>query len=70
LRAAGDTAWPLAARLVLAWGLFVPGAWISVRWLGGTEVTAMGWLIAYLGLLAAILWVRFRSGAWRRIVLV
>ena len=70
LRAAGDTAWPLAARLVLAWGLFVPGAWISVRWLGGTEVTAMGWLIAYLGLLAAVLWLRFRSGAWRRIVLV
>lgn len=70
LRGAGDTTWPLVARLVLAWGVFVPGAWVSVRWMGGSDVAAMGWLIAYLGLLAAALAFRFRSGAWRRIVLV
>ena len=34
LRAAGDTAFTLWARLVIAWGLFVPGAWVSVRVLG------------------------------------
>jgi MATE family multidrug resistance protein len=70
LRAAGDTAWPLLARLALAWGLFVPGAWLSVHALGGGDVAAMAWLSAYLGGLAAALAWRFRSGAWRAIVLV
>jgi multidrug resistance protein, MATE family len=70
LRGARDTTWPLLARLVLAWGVFVPGSWITVRWYGGDDVSAMLWLILYLGLLAALLAWRFRSGAWRRIVLV
>lgn len=66
LRAAGDTAFPLWARLVLAWVVFVPGAWLTVQHFGGGEVEAMLWLVAYLGLLAAVLFLRFRSGAWRR----
>ena len=31
LRAAGDTAWPLWARVVVAWAVFVPGSWLTVR---------------------------------------
>ena len=69
LRAAGDTTWPLVARLVLAWGLFFPGSYLTVRRLGGGDVQAMLWIVAYLGLLALALWLRFRSGRWRNIAL-
>jgi MATE family multidrug resistance protein len=70
LRAAGDTAFPMWARIVIAWGLFTPGAWITVRWLGAGERGVVLWIVAYLGLLALVLWWRFRSGAWRHIELV
>ena len=70
LRAAGDTAFTLWARVAIAWLVFAPGSWISVRVLGGGDLAAVAWLVAYLGLLALVLWARFRSGAWRRIVLV
>ena len=71
LRAAGDTAFTLWARLAIAWGLFVPGAWVSVRVLGyGSDLVAVGWLVVYLAALALVLWFRFRGGAWRRLTLV
>jgi multidrug resistance protein, MATE family len=70
LRAAGDTSFPMWARAALAWGFFLPGSWIGVRRFGGDETTAMAFLLAYLGLLSVILFLRFRSGAWRRIELV
>jgi len=69
LRAAGDTAWPLWARLALAWGLFFPGSYLTSRYFHGTDVHAMLWIVAYMGLLALALWMRFRSGRWRKIVL-
>jgi MATE family multidrug resistance protein len=70
LRAAGDTAFTLWARVVVAWALFVPGSWITVRVLGGGELAAVSWLVLYLAALASTLLLRFRSGAWRRIELV
>jgi MATE family multidrug resistance protein len=69
LRAAGDTTWPLGARLVLAWGLFFPGSLVTARFFHGTDVHAMLWIVAYMGLLSAVLWLRFRSGQWRAIAL-
>jgi MATE family multidrug resistance protein len=70
LRAAGDTAFPMWARVTLAWLVFAPGSFLSVRVLGGGGSTAVGWLVAYLCALALVLLLRFRSGAWRRIALV
>ncbi len=67
LRAAGDTAFTLWARVALAWGLFVPGSYITVRYLNGGDVGAVVWLVSYLGLLAALLSWRFARGAWRNI---
>lgn len=70
LRAAGDTQFPMWARLAIAWGVFVPGSWAAVaRWGWGPTATA-GWLVLYLALLAASLGARFHSGAWRRLSLV
>jgi MATE family multidrug resistance protein len=65
LRAAGDTAFCLWSRLLMAWLLFVPGAIVSVRYLGGGDVAAMLCFVAYIALLALVLGLRFRSGVWR-----
>jgi MATE family multidrug resistance protein len=70
LRAAGDTVFTLWARVAVAWLVFVPGSWVTVRVLGGGDVAAVAWMVAYLALLAGVLWLRFRSGAWRRLQLV
>jgi len=67
LRGAGDTLAPFLMRVGLAWGLFLPLAWLlgvrlglglTAAWLGGA---------IYVTVLAGILVLRFRSGAWRRI---
>jgi MATE family multidrug resistance protein len=66
LRAAGDTAFSLWARLALAWLVFLPGAWLSVRVLGLGEMGAVASMAAYIGLLAVVLGARFQGGRWRR----
>lgn len=70
LRAAGDTAWPMWARIFVAWGLFFPGAWYTVVHLGGGVAVTMAWVVGYLALLAGLLTFRFLSGRWRSIELV
>jgi MATE family multidrug resistance protein len=69
LRAAGDTAFTMWIRAGIAWAVWVPASWYAVRKLGGGDVAATGALVAYLALLAIAVWLRFRSGAWRRIEL-
>lgn len=70
LRGAGDTLFPMAARIAIAWLVFVPGSYYSVRYLGWGDVGAIFWLAAYLALLAGALLLRFQAGSWRRIELV
>ncbi|HZY05534.1 MAG TPA: MATE family efflux transporter [Anaeromyxobacteraceae bacterium] len=70
LRAAGDTAFTMWARVAVAWLVFVPGSWITVRRLGGGDLAAVGWIVGYLALLAGVLLCRFRAGAWRRLELI
>lgn len=67
LRAAGDTFFCLVARSAVAWFVFVPGAYVSVRHYGASDVVAMLWLVAYLCLLAVVLALRFMTGRWRSI---
>ena len=67
LRAAGDTTFTLLARIVLGWCVWVPGSYYTVHVLGWGDLGAVGWLIFYLALLAGVVYLRFRSGAWRRI---
>lgn len=70
LRAAGDTAWCMAARIVLAWLFFTPMAWAAVLLLRGGVVTVMTSLVVYMVALAATLAFRFATGRWRSIDLV
>lgn len=70
LRAAGDTTWCMAARIVLAWVFFTPLAWTAVLVWDGGVLTVMVALVIYMFALAATLLLRFASGRWRRIDLV
>jgi MATE family multidrug resistance protein len=57
-------------RGAIAWGLFLPGSWLAVRHYETGDLGLALSLMGYLALLAAVLYLRFRSGAWRRIELV
>lgn len=70
LRAAGDTTFSLWARAGIGWLVFVPGALATTRWLGHREIGAAVWLVVYLGLLAVVMVLRFRTGRWRSLELV
>lgn len=70
LRGAGDTFFPMMARIAIAWIVFVPGSYITVRYFGWGDIGATLWLVAYLALLAIMLLLRFRAGSWRHIVMV
>lgn len=69
LRAAGDTTFTLWARVAVAWGVFAPGAYITVVHYGWGDVGAMAWVVFYIALLALVLFLRFKSGAWRKLEL-
>lgn len=72
LRAAGDTLWPLWARIAIAWLVFVPGTTLTVTDTGPIpgDVIAVGWMVLYLAILALTLFLRYRSGKWRALELV
>jgi MATE family multidrug resistance protein len=67
LRAAGDTAWTLGARLVVAWVIFVPGASIWVVRAEDGAAASILCVVGYLAILSLVFLARFRGGAWRRI---
>lgn len=67
LRAAGDTAWTLGARVVVAWVVFVPTSLATVYVFDGGTVAIMICLVAYSASLAGAMAWRFRSGRWRDI---
>lgn len=67
LRGAGDTRWPFVVRCLASWLIFLPAAWLLAyrfelgltgAWIGGVFSSAT---------LAVVLYLRFQSGAWRRI---
>lgn len=67
LRAAGDTAWVLWARILLAWIVWLPLSLYLVQGLGaGPEAATACMVVYFVTLTAAVAW-RFRSGAWRHI---
>ena len=67
LRAAGDTAWVLWARVALAWVVWLPLSLWVVKGLGAGPPAATACMVVYFATLTlAIAW-RFRSGAWRHI---
>jgi MATE family multidrug resistance protein len=67
LRGAGDTRVPFVVRCLLSWLVFLPLAYLFAFPFGwGLTGAWVGGLISMV-FLAGFLFVRFRSGAWRRI---
>ena len=69
LRGAGDTRWPFVVQTGLAWGVFLPAAYVvgvvlegglTGAWLGG---------VLYVAILGVAFHQRFRSGAWKRMAI-
>jgi MATE family multidrug resistance protein len=70
LRAAGDTTWCMFARIVLAWFVFTPLAYVAVMVMHGGIVTVMTATVIYTILIAVLMAFRFRTGKWRSIQLI
>jgi MATE family multidrug resistance protein len=67
LQGAGDTRYPMLQSLAVLWGIFVPLTYFIVVRSGGSLFEAwLGGTFCYL-LQALFLYVRFRSGKWKRI---
>lgn len=65
LNGAGDTTYTMVARLVCAWGLFLPLAYLFAFPLNGGVRGAWAGAMVYLIALALVYFLRFRSGRWR-----
>jgi MATE family multidrug resistance protein len=70
LRAAGDTTWCMIVRVILAWCVFIPGAWYFILQRGGGVGAVMGMMVSYILLLASLFALRFASGKWQHIDLI
>jgi MATE family multidrug resistance protein len=70
LRAAGDTFFCMIARVALAWGAFVPAAFLLSRSAAAGAASMMLCLTGYIVLLSITFGARFGSGRWRRIDLI
>lgn len=67
LNGAGDTTYTMLARLVCAWGIFLPLAYLFAFPLGGGVRGAWVGAMAYLVALALAYLLRFRSGRWKNL---
>ena len=67
LHGAGDTRVPFLARFILAWGVFLPLAWLLAFYLEGGLMGAWIASAIHMILLAIYLVWRFQSGAWKHI---
>ena len=69
LNGAGDTTFTMVARMILAWGFFIPLTWVMINPLGRGIGGAWSAALLYLGVLSAVYFFRFRSGKWKAIQL-
>ncbi|MCA9637928.1 MAG: polysaccharide biosynthesis C-terminal domain-containing protein, partial [Myxococcales bacterium] len=67
LRAAGDTAWCLWARVATAWLVWLPTTYLVVEIQRLGAPAALWCMVGYFVALTFVLGWRFRSGAWRSI---
>lgn len=69
LNGAGDTRFTMLARTFLAWGVFIPLVWLLIFPLNTGIWGAWLGALMYLGGLAVVYLIRFRSGHWKTIEL-
>lgn len=69
LMGGGDTTFTMVTRLILAWGFFIPMAWLAIFKLNTGVTGAWATALIYLVVLAVVYFWRFRSGKWKEIKL-
>jgi MATE family multidrug resistance protein len=69
LNGAGDTTFTMLARSIMAWGLFIPLVWLMIFQFNLGLLGAWIGALLYLGGLAFVYLIRFRTGRWKSIVL-
>ena len=67
LRGAGDTGWFLKAGVPIDVLLFIPGILLAARYFGSNYIILWCCFLLYLLVLGSAHFLRFRSGAWKRI---
>jgi MATE family multidrug resistance protein len=67
LQGAGDTRFPMLASMAVLWGLYVPVSWWLVTQRGAAPAEAWAWGAVSYAIIAVVLLLRFRSGAWQRV---
>jgi MATE family multidrug resistance protein len=70
LKGAGDTNYPLAATVVLAWGAMLVPAYIACIRLGSGVYTAWATASAYVVFLGILMLRRFRAGRWKSLLVI
>ncbi len=69
LMGGGDTTFTMITRLILAWGFFLPMAWLAIFRLDSGVTGAWITALIYLSTLAVVYFLRFRGGKWKEIEL-
>ena len=69
LNGAGDTRFTMVARLLFAWGAFLPLTWVLIFPLEAGIWGAWVAALIYLAILGMIYFMRFRTGKWKLIEL-
>ncbi len=69
LNGAGDTTFTMAARSIMAWGMFIPLVWLLIYRFDAGLAGAWAGALIYLGGLAFVYLWRFRTGRWKTIEL-
>lgn len=67
LRGAGDTKVPMWIVIICSWVILAPGGFIIMKVLKLSIVAVWVFLTAYGGFIGALIWWRFRTGAWKKI---
>jgi MATE family multidrug resistance protein len=70
LSGAGDTRVPMLIVMLCAWGILVPGVLFIILYLQLSVIAVWGYMVFYLFILSSLIFLRFYSGAWRRIDLI
>lgn len=65
IKGAGDTKFAMIVIVLLAWFMFIPGVYAITTTLKIDIIYAWWWITLYVACLAAIFYMRFKSGKWK-----
>jgi MATE family, multidrug efflux pump len=70
LRGAGDTRAVMVICIASAWLLHAPGVWILAKYFKADVVTIWIYITCYIAFESTLIYLRFRTGAWKKFRLI